>query len=115
MSGPVRDRMKQGAELVRKGAVILSEPCQQCGGILVRYHGKVYCTNHEDLSQVLKREEVSFDTIMAGMNEVLLAKLNESAHLLEVEKDLSKQDQLVTLMAKLYNLLQQIPRKQHSA
>jgi uncharacterized Zn finger protein (UPF0148 family) len=54
-----KDRMKQAANLVRRGATIISEPCKQCGGIQVRYHGKIYCTGHEDLSSVLVTEGVS--------------------------------------------------------
>lgn len=106
-----KDRMKLAAELVRKGATMLSEPCQQCGGIQVRYRGKIYCTNHEDLTPVLKAEGVSFDTVVAEMREVLLTKLNEAANLLEGEKDASKQDQLVSLMSKYYELLQKLPSK----
>ncbi len=114
LSGTSKDRMKLAAQLVRKGAVMLSEPCSQCGGIQVRYRGKVYCTNHEDLTPVIKTEGISFDNVVARTREVLLSKLNESARLLEDEKDLVKQDQLVSLMAKLFGLLQELAEKPHS-
>jgi len=104
-------KMKLAAELVRKGGAILGEPCQRCGGIQVRYRGKVYCTSHEDLSGVLKAEEVSYDTVMARTREVLVTKLNEAASLLEGEKDPTAQDRLVTLMGKYFELLQKLPRK----
>ncbi len=106
-----KDRMRLAAELVRKGATMLSEPCQQCGGVQVRYRGKVYCTGHEDLAPVLRSEGVSFDTVVARMREVLLTKLNDVAALLEGEKDAAKQDQLISLMTEYYELLQKLPLK----
>lgn len=107
-----KDKMKVAVELVRKGATILGEPCPQCGGIQVRYHGKVYCTGHEELSSVLKAEVVSMDTVVAAMREALLSKLNEAASLLGSEKDATKQDRLVSLMTKYFDLLQKLSQKQ---
>lgn len=106
-----KDGMKMAAELVRKGATVMSDPCQQCGGIQVRYRGKVYCAGHEDLSPALKAEEVSFDTVAAEMRQVLLAKLSQAAALLEGEKDPANQDRLVSLMSKYFDLLQKLPHK----
>jgi UPF0148 protein len=111
MGATDRDKMKVAAEVVRRGGTILAEPCQQCGGIQVRYRGKIYCTKHEDLSPVLKTEGVSFDTVVSQTREVLLAKLNETANLLEAEKDPAVQDRLVSLMTKYFELLQKLPRK----
>ncbi len=109
-----KDKMKLAAELVRKGAVMLGEPCAKCGGIQVRYHGKVYCTNHEDLSSVVTAETVSMETVIAGAREALLSKLSEAASLLGAEKDVAKQDQLVSLMTKYFDLLQKLSQKQQS-
>ncbi|MFI5404664.1 MAG: Sjogren's syndrome/scleroderma autoantigen 1 family protein [Candidatus Gagatemarchaeaceae archaeon] len=111
MSRPTKDKIKVAVELVRKGATILGEPCPQCGGIQVRYHGKVYCTGHEDLSSVLKTEVVSMETAVAETRQVLLSKLNEAAAALGTETDRSKQDQLVSLMTKYFDLLQKLPQK----
>lgn len=111
LSRPTKDKVKVAVELVRKGATILGEPCPQCGGIQVRYHGKIYCTGHEDLSSVVKAEVVSMETVVAETRQVLLSKLNETAALLGTEKDSSKQDQLVSLMTKYFDLLQKLPQK----
>jgi len=106
-----KDRMKQAARLVRKGAAIISEPCQKCGGIQVRYHGKIYCTAHEDLSPILATEGMSYDTVVARSREVLISRLSEAASRLESEKDVTSQDKLVSLMTKCYDLLQKLPQK----
>jgi UPF0148 protein len=110
MSGTRKDNMRLAAELVSKGATMLSEPCPRCGGIQVRYHGKVYCTNEDDMSKVSTAGALSLETVSAGMREVLLAKLNEAAMSLGTEKDGAKQDQLVSLMAKYFDLLQKLPQ-----
>ena len=106
--------MKVAAELVRKGAVMLAQPCPQCGGIQVRYRGKAYCTSHEDLSPLLTVEPVSYESVVADMREQLLSKLKESVALLEKEKDAVRQDQLVSVMTKYFDLLQKILQKRQS-
>ncbi len=110
MSRVGKDKMKLAVEVVRKGATILGEPCPQCGGIQVRYHGKVYCTGHEDLSSVVKAEIVSMETVVAEIRQVLISKLNEAASSLGTEKDGAKQDQLASLMTKYFDLLQKLPK-----
>lgn len=111
MSGASRDRMKLAAELVGKGATMLAEPCPKDGGIQVRYRGKVYCTIHDDLSSIATSVGVSYDTVVAQMREVLLARLNETITALGVEKDLDKQEGLVSLAAKYFELLEKLPEK----
>lgn len=111
MERPGRGKMNIAVELVGKGATMLAEPCRQCGGVQVRFHGKVYCTSHDDLTHLLKEEAVSYDSVIAGMRELLLTKLSEATLLLEKESDVARQDQLVSLMSKYFELLQKIPRK----
>ena len=107
-----RDKMKLAVELVRKGATMLGEPCPKCGGIRVSYHGKVYCTGHEDLASVVAAETVSAATVLAAMKEAVISKLNETTSALGQERDISKQEQLVSLMTKCYDLLEKLSQKQ---
>ena len=111
MSRPSRDKMRLAAELVSKGATMLADPCPQDGGVQVRYRGKTYCTVHDDLSSVTAAAAVSFDGVVAQLREVLLAKLGETTAALGTEKQASKQDQLVSLAVKYYELLQKLPHK----
>lgn len=90
---------------------MLAEPCQQCGGIQVRYRGKTYCTSHEDLSPLLVAQPVSYESVVASMREQVLSKLNETVAQLEKEKDPARQDQLVSLMTKYFDLLQKAAKK----
>ena len=111
MSGSSKDRMKLAAEFVSKGATMLAEPCPNDGGIQVRYRGKVYCTPPDDLSSVASASVVSYDSVVARLREVLLARLNEMSVVLGAERDLLKQDQLVSLASKYLELLQRLPQK----
>ena len=111
VSGSPRDKMKLAAELVSKGATMLADPCPQDGGIQVRYRGKVYCTSHDDLSSITTTAAISYDTVVAQMREVLLMRLNEVTAALGTEKDRGKQEQLVSLAAKYFELLQKLPQK----
>ena len=105
-----KDKMKLAAELVSRGATVLADPCPQDGGVQVRFHGKVYCTAHDDLSTITTTAEVSYDTVVSRMKEVLVARLNEVTAALATEKDLDKQEGLVTLAAKYFELLQRLPK-----
>lgn len=111
MSSPEKERMKVSVKLVRKGATMLAEPCPKCGGVQVRFHGKVYCTSHEDLTSLLTEERASYDSVVENMKELLVSKLGETNSLLEKERDSAKQEQLVSLMSKYYDLLQRISQK----
>ncbi len=111
MSGSQKDKMKLAAELVSRGATMLAEACPQCGGIQVRYRGKVHCTSHDDLASITTGAAVSYDTVVAQTREVLLARMNEAAGALGSEKEVVKQEQLVALIARCFELLQKLPQK----
>ena len=111
MSGSSKDRMRLAADLVSRGATMLAEPCPQDGGIQVRYRGKVYCATHDDLSTIATSAAVTFDSVVSQMREVLLTRLNEAATALGTEKDSAKQEQLVSLASKYFELLQKLPQK----
>jgi UPF0148 protein len=111
LSGASKDKMRLAAELVSRGATMLAEPCPQDRGIQVRYRGKVYCTSHDDLSSITTSATVSYDTVIAQMREVLLARLNETTAALGTEREPARQEQLVSLAAKYFELLQKLPQK----
>jgi hypothetical protein len=54
---------------------------------------------------------LSFETVVAQLREVLLTRLNETTAALGTERDAVKQDQLVSLAAKYFELLQKLPQK----
>jgi uncharacterized Zn finger protein (UPF0148 family) len=48
-----RRKVVSTAELMRRGATLLNETCPRCGSVQIRYQGKVYCINEDDLSAIL--------------------------------------------------------------
>ena len=46
-------RIVNSADLLRRGATLLSEACPRCGGVQIRFRGRVYCINEDDLSEIL--------------------------------------------------------------
>jgi len=108
MSNRSRENMQSTVELMRRGAVMLKEPCPVCNGVQIKYRGKTYCTAHEDLSRILTEKEVTYGDVAASLKDMLLSKMKESMALLENEKDPAKQDQLITFMAKSVDLLNKL-------
>ena len=101
-------------ELMRRGAVMLKEPCPICNGVQLRYKGKIYCSNHDDLSMALQAKEMSFPDVADDLRNLLLTKLRESMALLEGEKDLERLDRLVSLMTGYVELVRKLEPPQRT-
>ena len=93
---------------------MIKEPCSVCNGVQLRYKGRVYCTNHDDLSVALQAREILFPDVAEDLKNVLLVKLKESMSLLETEKDSEKLDQLVSLMTRYVELLRKLEPTQRA-
>jgi UPF0148 protein len=99
---------------MRRGAVMIKEPCPVCNGVQLRYKGRVYCTNHDDLTVALQAKEILFLDVAEDLKNLLLVKLKESMSLLENEKDFEKLDQLTSLMTRYVELLRKIEPTQRA-
>jgi UPF0148 protein len=107
-------KTKTTVELMRRGAVMIKEPCSVCNGVQLRYKGRVYCTNHDDLSVALQAKEILFPDVSEDLKNLLLIKLKESMSLLENERDSEKLDQLVSLMTRYVELLRKLEPTQRA-
>jgi UPF0148 protein len=107
-------KTKTTFELMRRGAVMMKEPCPVCNGVQLRYKGKVYCTNHDDLAVALQAREILFPDVAEDLKNLLLVKLKESMALLEGEKDYEKLDRLVSLMTRYVELLRKLEPTQRA-
>jgi UPF0148 protein len=109
-----REKMQLTVELMRRGAVMLKEPCPIDNGVQVRYKGKIYCTTHDDLDTALSSKEVTYADVASSLRDLVLVKLKENAALLENEKDMKKQDEIVSLLAKCVDLLNKLEASQRT-
>ena len=107
-------KTKTTVELMRRGAVMMKEPCSVCNGVQLRYKGRVYCTNHDDLTAALQAKEILFPDVAEDLKNLLLLKLKESMSLLENERDSEKLDELVSLMTKYVELLRKLEPTQRA-
>ena len=101
-------------ELMRRGAVMIKEPCPVCNGVQLRYKGRVYCTNHDDLTAALQTREILFPDVAEDLKNLILVKLKESMSLLENERDSDKLDRLVSLMTGYVELLRKLEPTQRA-
>jgi len=91
---------------------MLKEPCPTCNGVQLRYKGRVYCTNHDNLEDALSARELSFADVAEPLRNVLLVKVRELAITLEKEKEPEKSAELVALMTKYVELLAKLDSEQ---
>ncbi|MDG6920391.1 MAG: hypothetical protein JRN59_02540 [Nitrososphaerota archaeon] len=109
-----REKMQLTVELMRRGAVMMKEPCPIDNGVQVRYKGKVYCTTHDDLETALSTKEVTYADIASSLRDLILVKLKENAAVLENEKDPKRQDEIVALITRCVDLLNKLEVSQRT-
>jgi len=120
------------AELIRRGAAILQEPCPRCGAVQIRYKGRIYCTNEDDLNSILNSSgavELPPTQIKTGLkNEekpstgsqvsqssdslrrLLEEKLNTVSKQLDSTTDLTEQAKLLDLISKYIETLEKLKK-----
>jgi uncharacterized Zn finger protein (UPF0148 family) len=81
-----RKNLVTSADLIRRGATLLQEPCPRCGGVQVRYQGKVYCLNEDNLDSVInpqtqQQQQQKKEEEQPRSKGQLLSKRNEPAEL----------------------------------
>src|SRR5579872_4362845 len=114
------------AELIRKGAAILQEPCPRCGSVQIRYNGKIYCTNEDDLQSLLNpeartespppgpakvepthdRSSQSFPDTTGPLRKLLQDKLDALSKQLESTTDAEEQAKILNLISKYLETLE---------
>ena len=92
----------------------MKEPCPVCNGVQLRYKGRVYCTNHDDLMVALQAREILFPDVAEDLKNLLLVKLKETMALAENERESEKLDRLVSLMTRYVELLRKLEPAQRT-
>ena len=106
-----KSTQKLMAEMMRKGATLLREPCPECGGILFRYKGKDICPVCSGLESVEELDEKAIQKAApAPAKSAIVTKImDESLVQLAKEKDPAKRVKLlevVKLCAEVLKLMQ---------
>jgi UPF0148 protein len=121
------------AELIRKGAAILQEPCPRCGAVQIRFKGKINCTNEDDLNSILDSSG-AFDSLQTqvksrmkneekpsttspqvaqssdSLRKLLEEKLNTVSKQLDSATDPAEQSKLLDLISKYIETLEKVKK-----
>jgi UPF0148 protein len=107
-----RNRQKLMAEMMRKGATLLREPCPECGGILLRYKGKDVCPSCSGVTSIEELDEAPAPVAAPpkDRSDAVAKVLDESLAQLAKEKDPAKRLKLlevIKLSAEVKKLLKE--------
>lgn len=91
---------------MRRGATLLGEPCEKCGGLQFQYQDKTSCLNCDDLSNSTTAQSVTEHPEQdASLSALVKVKLNTTTLLLKNEEDLEKQNKLADLILKYIEII----------
>jgi UPF0148 protein len=117
------------AELIRRGATILQEPCPRCGAVQIKFKGRVYCTNEDDIRALLSTDgsndsvpprpvKIETDSKTGGqpsqavqpLRKLLEEKLNALSKQLDSTTDIEEQARILDLISKYLETLEKAKR-----
>jgi uncharacterized Zn finger protein (UPF0148 family) len=131
-------RITNTADLMRRGATLLQEPCPSCGGLQVRFRGRVYCINEDDIDGILNsppaapprgrngaleqaivqpvveapakagEPKPAVDSEKAALRRLLRDKLAAVSKELEASQDVDQQAKLLELVSKYLETLSKV-------
>ncbi len=113
-----RARVTSGADLLRRGAALLREPCPKCGGLQLKYKDKMYCMNCDDLDAVLspkpeqkapEPKEVQAPTL-SPLRKMIEEKLSAVSKQLDATTDVEEQARLLDLISKYVETLEKLKK-----
>ena len=99
--------MDNAVEIMRKGGTLISDKCPRCGGVQVKYKGRVLCIAEDNLSENLQVTTVSNDATLSSLRNVVIEKIDIVSTSLGKEHDVSKQAVLADLLQKYVTLLKE--------
>ena len=108
-----KDLTKKAAEMLLKGATLLSEPCPYCSGVRVMKEGHALCIN---CGREPEKKEIQVETIqLSEQTEIditLRKKLSELSKELEKETNHEKQQQILRSINLLIETMEKLKNKQ---
>ncbi len=108
-----KDLTKKAAEMLLKGATLLSEPCPYCSGVRVMKEGHALCINcgrePEKKETVIEAKPYTEKT---GLEITLEKKLSELSKELEQETNHEKQQEILRSINSLIETTKKLQHKQ---
>ena len=107
-----KDLTKKAAEMLLKGATLLSEPCPYCSGVRVMKEGHALCINCGREPEKKETVEVKQQTEKTGLEITLGKKLSELSKELEQETNHEKQQEILRSINSLIETTKKLQHKQ---
>ena len=108
-----KDLTKKAAEMLLKGATLLSEPCPYCSGVRVMKEGHALCIScgrEPEKKEILI--EAKQQTEKTGLEITLEKKLSELSKELEQETNHEKQQEILRSINSLIETTKKLKTKQ---
>ena len=106
------DLTKKAAEMLLKGATLLSEPCPYCKGVRVMKEGHAMCISCGREPEKKVVIETPAESKTSPMAQVLEKKLEGLSKELESEKDHEKQQNILKTINSLLETMEKMKGKQ---
>ncbi|HEY5735127.1 MAG TPA: Sjogren's syndrome/scleroderma autoantigen 1 family protein [Nitrosopumilus sp.] len=106
------DLTKKAAEMLLKGATLLSEPCPYCKGVRVMKQGHALCIScgrqpeKKEIPKQSQTEETS-----SSIGKILEKKMDSLTKELENEKDHEKQQNILKTINSLLETMEKLKKK----
>jgi UPF0148 protein len=108
-----KDLTKKAAEMLLKGATLLSEPCPYCSGVRVMKEGHALCINcGREPEKKESPVEVKQQAEKTGLEITLEKKLSELSKELERETNHEKQQEILRSINSLIETTKKLQHKQ---
>ena len=108
-----KDLTKKAAEMLLKGATLLSEPCPYCSGVRVMKEGHALCIGcgrEPEKKEIPVKDEQQ--TEKTGLEFTLWKKLSELSKELEQETNHEKQQEILRSINSLIETMEMVKSKQ---
>ena len=107
-----KDLSKKAAEMLLKGATLLSESCPYCKGVRVMKDGHALCIScgREPEKKDIPKENSQQES-KSTLEEILEKKMNTLSKELEREKNYEKQQEILKLINALLETMKKITKK----
>lgn len=107
------DLTKKAAEMLLKGATLLSDPCPYCKGVRVMKEGLALCIS---CGREPMKKNIPIEKIVQGPKSTLENTLNKKLEILskelEIEKNPEKQQQILKSINTILETIDKIKNKQ---
>ncbi|MGC9208620.1 MAG: Sjogren's syndrome/scleroderma autoantigen 1 family protein [Nitrososphaeria archaeon] len=105
-----KEKRQLVAEILRRGGTLLAEPCPKCGGILVRYKGRTFCPNCDNINSI-EDLEAKAELRPAELKDIEDMIKQRLAAVLKNEADEEKASRIALNYANALKALRELGRK----